>query len=253
MLEPAPLFVLGLGPGSQSMLTPAALQALEQAQCLAGYNLYLDLVPQEIKAGKRLIASGMRHERDRCSGALDAAMNGETTALVCSGDPGIYAMASLVLELMEKENLAQIPLEIIPGVPAFCAAAAALGAPIGHDFACISLSDLLTPLELIFKRLEAALQADFVIVLYNPKSRGRPDHLARAMDLAVKYRDPQCPAAIVRNVCRHGQHAAVTSLSGFDYNQADMLSIVFIGNSQSRKWGKYMITPRGYASKRGKC
>lgn len=246
MPEAAPLFVLGLGPGSPDLLAPQARVALHEARCIAGYGLYLDLIQPELKKDKRLIASGMRHERQRCQLAIESALGGETTAMVCSGDPGVYAMASLVLELLEKQHLSHLPLEIIPGVPAFCAAAAALGAPVGHDFACVSLSDLLTPLDVIFGRLEAALAADFVVILYNPRSRGRANYLDEAMKVARKYRRDDCPVGVARNVSRPGEQVLIASVRDFDPSLVDMLSIVIVGNSQSRSWGKYMVTPRGY-------
>lgn len=245
--NPAPLFVAGLGPGSPDLLTPVAASVLRQAQCIAGYNLYMDLIAPELKAGKRLIASGMRQERERCQAAIRSALGGAATVIVSSGDPGIYAMASLVLELMGDAGLVdKIPFEVIPGVPAVCAAAACVGAPIGHDFACVSLSDLLTPKGIITKRLHAAFMADFVCALYNPRSHGRPDCLAEAMSIAGQYRAPDCPVAICRKVGRPGQSALVLSLEQFVPEACDMLSIVIVGNSQSRQIGPYMLTPRGY-------
>lgn len=249
MSEEAPLFVLGLGPGSPAFLTPEALAAIEQARCIVGYQSYIDLLAPELKADKRIVANGMRQERERCQAAIDAALGGECTAVICSGDPGIYAMASLVLELMEVRNLRHLPLQIIPGVPAFCAAAAVLGAPIGHDFASVSLSDLLTPLPLILRRLKAAFAVDFVVILYNPRSRGRQDHLAQALDIARQYRSPHCPVGLVRNVGRPQAHVRVSRLDQFRCEEVDMLSLVIVGNSQSRRWDRYMITPRGYAGK----
>ena len=155
-----------------------AMAVLDQARCIAGYHLYMDLVPPELLEGKQRISTGMRHETERCEAAVDAALAGQATALVCSGDPGIYALAGLALEVLESRNLVGVvPFGVVPGVPAVCAAAALLGAPLTHDFACISLSDLLTPWETIVKRLTAALEADFVCVIYNPRSKGRPGHL----------------------------------------------------------------------------
>lgn len=247
----APLFVVGLGPGDAACLTPQARRALEQARCIAGYDLYLELVPPELLAGKQRIHTGMRHERERCLTAIETAQAGTPTALVCSGDPGIYALAGLVLEIAEElELIDSLPLTVVPGVPALCAAAALLGAPLMHDFACISLSDLLTPWPRIVHRMEAALEADFVIVLYNPRSRGRQDHLAHMLDMARRYRGPLCPVGLVRKAFRPGQEAAVHHLSDLDPSQVDMLSLVIIGNSESRRLGPYMLTPRGYKNKR---
>lgn len=244
----APLFVVGLGPGCPGLLTPRAAQALAQARCIAGYGVYLDLLETPLKSGKLLIERGMRQEKERCELAIRQALAGRPTAIVSSGDPGVYGMASLVVELLEANGLLErVPLEIIPGVPAVCAAAARVGAPIGHDFACISLSDLLTPPELIEKRLQAAFMADFVCALYNPRSKGRPHWLAKAVNMARQYRGGDCPVALCRSICRAGEETLITSLAAFDPALADMLSIVIIGNSQSRRSGAYMVTPRGYA------
>ena len=248
----APLTVVGIGPGDAALLTPQARAALETAACVAGYGLYLDLVPPELLAGKRRISSGMRQERARCGAAIDAALAGESTALVSSGDAGIYAMAGLALELLEERGLlATVPFSVVPGVPALCAAAALLGAPLTHDFACISLSDLLTPLERIRRRLEAALAADFVCVLYNPRSHGRPDYLAMALELARAHRGPGCPVGMVRKAYRPGQEVILTTLADADPARADMLTLVIIGNSESRAAGSWMLTPRGYGRERG--
>lgn len=249
--SPAPLTVVGIGPGDASLLTPQARAALEAACCVAGYGLYLDLIPPELLAGKRRISSGMRQERERCSAAVDAALGGAPTALVSSGDAGVYAMAGLALEIVEERGLlGTVPFSVVPGVPALCAAAALLGAPLTHDFACISLSDLLTPLERIRARLEAALAADFVCVLYNPRSHGRPDYLGMAFDMARGLRDPGCPVGIVRKAYRPGQEVILTTLANADPARADMLSLVIIGNSESRAAGPYMLTPRGYSRAR---
>ena len=244
---PAPLFVVGLGPGSESELTLRARQILAETPCLAGYGLYLDLLPESLKSGKKLIESGMRRERERCSLAVDSALAGTPTALLSSGDPGVYALASLAIEELERKNLLEtVPLEIVPGVPALCAAAARLGAPLGHDFACVSLSDLLTPLDVIKNRLHAALEADFVCVLYNPRSRGRPDYLALALDMAKARRSPACPVALARNIARKGESVTVSTLADFNPNLADMLSLVIVGSNSTRAIGPYVITPRGY-------
>lgn len=242
------LYVIGLGPGSPGLITPEAEQALINSECIVGYSLYLDLIPNRLKIGKQLISSAMRQETERCRAAIACACSGRPSAIVCSGDPGIYAMASLVIELLEKDNLLKsLELEIVAGVPAFCAGAALLGAPVAHDFACISLSDLLTPLEIIWQRLEAALQADFVCVIYNPRSRGRKNLLANALKIAAKYRKPDCPVGLVRNVGRSGEFVLVSTLSAFDCECVDMLSLIILGNSQTRATGAYMLTPRGYA------
>ena len=169
----ASLYVVGLGPGDAACLTPQARTVLAQATCVAGYNLYMELVPPELLAGKQCISTGMRHEEERCAAAVEAALSGQPTALVCSGDPGIYALAGLALEVLEARGLVgTVPFGVVPGVPAVCAAAALLGAPLMHDFACISLSDLLTPWQTIVRRLNAALEADPSLVNTAPESDG---------------------------------------------------------------------------------
>lgn len=249
-LNAAPLYAVGIGPGSASFLTPQADQVLRNARCIAGYDLYLDLLKPEFKIGKKIITTGMRQERERCHQAIAAALAGESTVIISSGDAGIYGMASLVLELLAQQNLlTSIPFEVIAGVPALCAAAARVGAPIGHDFACVSLSNLLTSCEVITRRLHACFAADLVCVLYNPRSHGRTNCLADAITIASHYRQSACPVALCRNIGRNGEQALVTTLAEFDPTQADMLSLVIIGNSESRIVGGYMLTPRGYEEK----
>lgn len=246
----APLRAVGIGPGPESAMTPQAASVISASACLAGYDLYLDLLPPRLKEGRRIIASGMRQEAERCGKAIDAALSGLSTALISSGDSGVYGMASLALELLERRGLlGDLPFEVIPGLPALCAAAALLGAPLGHDFACVSLSDLLTPWPLIEARLEAALAADFVCVLYNPRSRGRPHYLKAALDIAARHREAACPVGMARNVGRKGESTRLAPLRDFDPEWADMLSLVIIGSRESRMAGKYMLTPRGYAQK----
>lgn len=254
-MNPASLHVVGLGPGDAACLTPQARAILDRATCVAGYHLYMDLVPPELLEGKRRISTGMRHEEERCAAAVDAALSGEPTALVCSGDPGIYALAGLALETLEARGLAEtVPFGVVPGVPAVCAAAALLGAPLMHDFACVSLSDLLTPWETIVRRLTAALEADFVCAIYNPRSKGRPHHLEEALSIARRFRAPHCPVGMVRKAFRPGQETGVYRLDSLDPEQVDMLSLLIIGNAESRALGPYMLTPRGYARKRqGTC
>lgn len=249
---PAPLFIIGLGPGDPGLLPPDAVKAIETSACIIGYDLYLRLICHDLKIGKEVIGSGMRHEYERCNLAIDKALSGCATSLVCSGDPGIYAMAAPVLELLEKRRLVgQIELVVVPGIPAFCAAAALLGAPIGNDFACISLSDLLTPADIIIRRLHAALSADFVCILYNPRSRGRSDFLSKALAIASEYHQPDCPVGLVRNAGRPGECAKIVPLCQFDVTEVDMLSLVLIGNCETRQVGSYLLTPRGYATKYG--
>lgn len=249
-MNTAPLRVIGLGPGSQDLLSPQALAALEQSQCIVGYTAYMDMVPESLKRGKTCISTGMMGEVERCAKAIDAALAGHATAVVCSGDPGIYALAGLVLEMLDERGLIEsLPVEIVPGIPAVCAAAALLGAPLTHDFACVSLSDLLTPWPRIVRRLEAALGADFVLAIYNPRSKRRVRQLEEALVIAARHLDPQTPVGIVRQAFRPDQSVAIVPLADVRPNDIDMLSILIIGNAETRRMGQFMVTPRGYSGK----
>jgi len=240
------LSVVGIGPGGMHHMTPAARAAIESAEVVAGYKTYLDLIPDLI-AGKERLASGMRQEVERCRQAISAAESGHRVALVCSGDAGIYGMAGLVLELLDGREL---EVEMVPGVSAVQAAAARLGAPLMHDFAVISLSDLLTPWPLICQRLEAAASADLVVALYNPKSRSRTTQIETARKILLRHRDPQTPVGIVRHACRSGEEVCVTTLEAMLDQQIDMFSLVLIGNRGTRIDDRgRMVTPRGYAEK----
>ncbi len=246
--------VVGLGPGDAGLLPPLARAALERAACIVGYTAYVELVDQEILAARRVVSTGMMGEVERCGAALDLALAGDEVAVVCSGDPGVYAMAGLVLELAEARGLVgSLDIEVVPGIPAVCAAASLLGAPLMHDFAVVSLSDLLTPWEVIERRLDAAAGADFVIAVYNPRSRRRADHLGRALAVIARHRGPATPVGLVKNAFRPEQEALVTTLAGLDPGQVDMLSVLIVGNSATRtldaKSGPRMLTPRGYAGK----
>jgi precorrin-3B C17-methyltransferase len=218
-----------------------------------GYKTYLDLIPDLIK-DKEIMSSGMRQEVDRCSKAVEIAREGKTVAVICSGDPGIYAMAGLVFEVLSVGARHAVPLqdvdiEIIPGIPALNASASRLGAPLMHDFASISLSDLLTPWELITRRLDAAASSDFVIVIYNPKSKGRPDNINKARDIILKHRPADTPVGIVKAATRDNETVTVTDLENMLDNEIDMLSTVIVGNSQTYVWNGRMVTPRGYSGK----
>ncbi len=248
------LWVVGLGPGDVLHLTPAARAAIEQAEVIAGYKTYLELIP-ELIAGKEQLQSGMRQEVERCRLALERAAAGAKVALVCSGDAGVYGMAGLVLELAEemgghRESPLPCEIEMVPGISAVQAAAARLGAPLMHDFAVISLSDLLTPWPLIRQRLNAAGSADFVVALYNPKSRGRTTQVGAARDILLRHRGADTPVGIVRNACRAGEKVTLTSLGEMLEEEIDMFSLVIIGNSSSYvdSAGR-LVTPRGYAGK----
>lgn len=256
------LLVVGLGPGNPGLLAPDALAALRAADTVIGYSRYIDLVDPAILEGRTIVATGMGDEVARCEKALATARAGATTCIVCSGDPGVYAMASLIMEMIHSKglSLADLPVTIVPGVPAVCAAAALLGAPLSHDFACVSLSDLLTPWERIACRLTHAFAADFVVALYNPRSRVRRGHLPLALDIARQHRDGKTPVGHVRNAYRPGQEVTLMQLEAVDPEQADMFSILLVGNSMTAflpspggrtVWsqGARMYTPRGYGDK----
>lgn len=244
--------VIGLGPGDAGLLAPMARSALVRAQAIVGYKGYIELVEPELLATRQVLSTGMTGEVERCGAAIDLAQGGVETVVVSSGDAGVYAMAGLVLELMEARGLLDtLELEVVPGIPALCAAAALLGAPLMHDFAVISLSDLLTPWELIEKRLAAAAEADFVVVLYNPRSGRRKDQLPRALELLGAHKPEETPLGLVKRAYRPGQEVVVTTLAGLDPEAVDMQSIVLVGNSATRLAGGRMLTPRGYAGKYG--
>lgn len=246
-MTPAPLYVVGLGPGDASLLTPQAAAMLDAAQTIVGYRLYVDLVSPERLCGKNVVTTGMRREADRCNAAIDAALTGSPTAVVCSGDAGIYGMSGLIFELLEARDLGDaVSVAMAPGVPAVCAAAALLGAPLMHDFACVSLSDLLTPWERIEQRLEAALGADFVLAIYNPRSKGRDWQLDRALELARRHRTPETPVGLVRKAYRPDQQTLIRPLRDFCSADVDMLSLLIIGNTTTRIIAEHMVTPRGY-------
>jgi precorrin-3B C17-methyltransferase len=250
--------VVSLGPGFDDYIVPRARAALAEAGVVVGYTTYIDLV-RHLLTDQEVVATGMKAEVKRCQLALDRARSGETVALVSSGDAGIYGMAGLVLEMCAAQGLKVAPpggdaavdlyLEVIPGVPALAAGAALLGAPLMHDFVAISLSDLLTPWETIVKRLELAAQGDFVIVIYNPKSKKRDWQLAAVRDLLLRYKDRATPVGIVGRAMREGQTTTVTTLHDLMHHDVDMQTVVVIGNSQTHAYGPYMITPRGYRDK----
>jgi precorrin-3B C17-methyltransferase len=198
---------------------------------------------------KEVISSGMRQEVDRCAKAAEFARGGKKVAVICSGDPGIYAMAGLVFEVLRTGGQEGVNVEIVPGIPALSSCAAKLGAPLMHDFASISLSDLLTPWEIIEKRISAAASADFVIVIYNPKSKGRSRHINSARDIILKFRHPRTPVGIVKAAERDNEKIVITDLEGMLNNEIDMQSTVIIGNSQTFTWNDRMVTPRGYGKK----
>ena len=235
--------VIGLGPGGGADLTGRARAALEGCDLIVGYTAYIELVKPDFPE-KEVLSTGMRREVDRCRAAVEAALTGKDAAVVCSGDSGVYGMAGLIYEVAQEYD--PIEIEVVPGITAACGGAAVLGAPLTHDFAVISLSDLLTPWEKIEKRLSAAAQADFVICLYNPSSRNRPDYLQRACDILLRDKDPETVCGTVRNIGREGEEGKLLTLAQLRDTQVDMFTTVFIGNSQTKVLGGKMVTPRGY-------
>ena len=237
------LYVVGLGPGGSRWMTWEARAALEQAEVRCGYTVYLDLIRGEFP-DKEYFSTPMTQEIERCRAALERARSGRTTALVCSGDAGVYGMAGPVLELAPQ--FPEVEIQVVPGVTAALAGAAVLGAPLMHDFAVLSLSDLLTPWEVIRRRLELAAQGDFVLCLYNPSSRRRRDHLRMACDIVLAHRGPETVCGWVRNAGRAQEEHQVLTLGELQEAQVDMFTTVFIGSAATRRIGDRMVTPRGY-------
>ena len=236
--------VIGLGPGGGADLTGRARAALEECDLLVGYTAYIDLVKEDFP-DKETLSTGMRREVDRCRAAVEAALTGKSVAVVCSGDSGVYGMAGLIYEVAQEYD--PIDIEVVPGITAACGGAAVLGAPLTHDFAVVSLSDLLTPWEKIEARLTAAARADFVLCLYNPASKSRPDYLRRACDILLAAgKSPDTVCGTVRNIGRAGEEAHVLTLGRLRDTQVDMFTTVFVGNSQTKVLGGKMVTPRGY-------
>ncbi len=241
------LTVVGFGPGSKGDMTLRAVEAIENADIVTGYTTYVKIL-KEFFPDKNYKATGMMKEIDRCRMAIEDAIAGNNVAMVSSGDSGIYGMTGLIYELA-FDMKADIEIESVPGVTAASSAASVLGAPLMHDVALISLSDLMTPIEKIMKRVELAGEADFVIALYNPKSHGRTEYLGRAADLLLKCRSPETPVGIVRDIGRKDQTMTITTLGKLKEAEVDMLCTVVIGNSQTYAKDGLMITPRGYVAK----
>ena len=238
------VYVVGLGPGNARFLTAQAQAALQAADVLCGYTVYIDLV-RPLYPDKEVYTTGMTKEIDRCRWALETAQSGKTVALVCSGDAGVYGMASPLLEL--AQNYPAVTVEIVPGLTAALSGGAVLGAPLAHDFCVISLSDRLTPWAVIEKRLACAAAGDFSIALYNPSSRGRADYLQKAVRiLLANGKGPQTVCGIVRSIGRAGETARLLPLAELENTPVDMFTTVFIGNAATRVRGGKMVTPRGY-------
>ncbi|MFR5602177.1 MAG: precorrin-3B C(17)-methyltransferase [Lachnospiraceae bacterium] len=237
------IYVVGIGPGKAETMTKEAVEILSKCDVIVGYTVYVKLI-QDLFPEKEMVSTPMKQEVSRCRMAFEKAMEGHRVAMVCSGDAGVYGLAGLMLELEGEYPDCQV--EIIPGVTAALSGAAVLGAPLTHDFAVISLSDLLTPWETIQRRIQGASMADFVICLYNPSSKKRHDYLKKACEIMLKYKEKDTVCGIVSNIGREGECARILSLEQLKETQADMFTTVFIGNSQTKNLNHRMVTPRGY-------
>lgn len=237
------IYIVGIGPGSAEDMSLRAREAIEKADVIVGYGLYVKLI-EDITKGKEIFSTSMTHERERCEKAAEFAMSGKTVAVISGGDAGVYGMAGLMYEVCEAYP--EIEIETVPGITAACSGAAVAGAPLGHDFAVISLSDMLTPWELIEKRLRFASEADMVICIYNPASRRRADYLKRACDIVMEHKAGSTPCAYVRNIGREGESCMVCTLEELSEAPADMFTTVYIGSSTTRIINGKLVTPRGY-------
>lgn len=237
--------VIGIGPGKASDMTAAAIDALRQAEVVVGYKYYIPFIAPMLRPDVTIIQNGMKQEQARIEKAFEIAETGKDVCVISSGDSGIYGMAPLVYEML-RDRVSDIEVEVIPGISAFQKAASLLGAPIGHDFCVISLSDLMTPWSLIERRIKAAVDADFITAVYNPKSTGRYWELYRLKELFLVGRSPETPVGFVRQAGRKEEKVTVTTLREFDPEEVDMFTVVIIGNSQSYIWSNHFTTPRGY-------
>ena len=248
------LYIVGIGPGNLDLLAPRAANIIQQVEVVVGYRGYLNLLePILDHERQRIIEKDLSHEIERATWAIRYANQGYRVALVSSGDAGVYGMAGVVFEwLSQNPAISPPPIEVIPGISAIHAAAARVGAPIMHDFAAISLSDLMTPWPQIVRRLHYAAQGDFVVALYNPRSAKRPHQIEEVKEVFLHYRDPHTPVAVVRNVYRDQESIVLSDLTAFLDHRIDMFTMVLIGNSRSFVWNKRVITPRGYYDSMGK-
>ena len=240
------LFLIGIGPGSIENMTIRAYKCIEDCEVLVGYSVYIDQV-KELCNNKKVIERGMGQEIERCRLAIDEVLHGKKTAILCSGDSSLYGMAGLTFELINHLKLSdKIEVDVIPGITSGISCSSLLGAPIVEDFCTISLSDYMVSWDKILKRLEKAAEADFVIAIYNPKSKARPDHLKEAMEYILKYRSNSTPIGVVRNAYRDNEHITITTIKELDYDAIDMFTTLIVGNSNTYIYNEKMITPRGY-------
>ena len=238
------LHVVGFGPGGKEHMTFKAAEVIENADVVTGYTTYVNMIKPNFP-DKTYKATGMMKEVDRCKMAIEDAMSGMDVAMISSGDSGIYGMAGIIYQLAD-EMKADIEIDTVPGITAASTAASVLGAPLMHDLAIISLSDLMTPIDLIMKRVDCAGQGDMIVCLYNPKSKGRTEYLNQTQQILLKYRSADTPVGIVRNAGREDEHKEITTLGDLDKAEVDMFCMVIIGNSQTYVSNDRMITPRGY-------
>lgn len=246
MMKPS-IYIIGMGPGKEEMMTGEALHALEQADVIIGYTTYLKLLGERFSQ-KEMMSTGMRQETQRCEMCFVEAEKGKTVALVCSGDAGVYGLASLMYEMGQQHP--DTELYVIPGITAACSGAAVLGAPLNHDFCVISLSDLLTPWEKIEQRLKAAAMGDFAMVIYNPSSHKRKDYLKRACEILLQYLDEKRACGYVENIGREGTKAVTCTLGELKDREVNMFTTVFIGNATTEIMNDKLITKRGYSIER---
>ena len=237
------IYVVGIGPGEYEYLTLEAKKTLEECDVIVGYTVYVDLVKNSFP-GKEFLTTPMKKEVLRCEMAFEEATKGKTVAMICSGDAGVYGMSGLMLEIGERYP--QIEIENVCGVSAVISGAGLLGAPLIHDFAVISLSDLLTPWKKIEKRIDGAASADFVMCFYNPSSKKRHDYLQKACEIILKHAGPETVCGLAKNIGREDESCEVLTLGKLKDTQVDMFTTVFIGNSQTKNINNKMVTPRGY-------
>ncbi|MDT2528835.1 precorrin-3B C(17)-methyltransferase [Enterococcus raffinosus] len=238
------LYVVGLGPGEKGKMSLEAMEVIRKVEVIVGYTTYVRLI-HELVSGKEIISTGMKQEIDRCKKAIEVAKEGKNVAVISSGDAGVYGMAGLVLELLSQTN-DEINVKIVPGITASIAGAALLGAPLMNDFCHISLSDLMTPWEMIEKRLHAAASADFVICLYNHRSKGRPNHLTKALEIIQQYKPKETILGLAKDIGRKKEKAILTTMAQLDETMVDMTTVVLVGNKETYIHNERMITPRGY-------
>ncbi len=238
------IFVVGTGPGDQKYICPQAIEALKKSDVITGYKTYIDLI-EPIFPDKEFASSGMKKEVERCEETLAIAESGQTVSLISSGDAGIYGMAGIMIEVVAAKE-STVDVEIIPGISAATSAASLLGAPLMNDFVTLSLSDLMTPWEVIMKRVHAAGSGDFVIGLYNPRSKTRVKHLDTTIDILLEYQNPKTPVGIVKHAMREKQEVKITTLDNLKNCDIDMFTTIIIGNSQTRIVSGKMVTQRGY-------